>query len=98
MRKTFPLESERLKPPRVIESIKRDVRKYLRRERRKSLPDGVDYWDFDCRIGKDSESSETVHPAGINAAIDSASQGGWSAVYIEILAKPGHRAGGRLAF
>ena len=90
MRKIFPLESERLKPPRVIELIKSDVRKYLKRERKKSLPEGVDYWDFDCRLGQDSENSEPLHPSEINAAIDTALREGWKVVYIEILAKPGH--------
>ena len=46
MRKIFPLEVHGLKPPRVIESIKHDVRKYLKRERRKALPEDVDFWDF----------------------------------------------------
>ena len=95
MRKTFPLESERLKPPRVIESIKGEIRKYLKRERRKSLPEGADYWDFDCRSGQDDESSEPLHVAEIKAAIDNASREGWKTVYIEILAKPGHRGGNK---
>ena len=77
----------------MIESIKRDVRKYLRRERRKSLPDGVDYWDFDCRAGRDGASAESLHVAELPAAIDTASREQWEAIYIEILAKPGKRGG-----
>lgn len=93
MRKTFPLESERLKPPRVIELIKSEVRKYLRRERKKPLPEGADYWDFDCRAGQDKENSEPLHATEINTAIDTASREGWKTVYIEILAKPASRGG-----
>jgi hypothetical protein len=92
MRKTFPLEIPGHKPPRVIEAIKSDVRKYLKRERRKTLPEGVDYWDFDCRVGVNAEEAKTVHVAGINAAISAASEEGSSSIYVEVLAKAGHRA------
>jgi len=91
MKKTFPLEVPGIKPPRVIESIKHDVRKYLKRERRKPLPEGVDFWDFDCRVGPDSETPKATHAEDVNGAIDTASRDNWPAIYIEILAKPGHR-------
>jgi hypothetical protein len=92
MRKTFPLEVPNHKPPRVVEAIKAEIRKYLKRERRKPLPEGVDFWDFDCRSGKDAESAAAVHVTEITKPIDTASQESWPAIYIEILAKPGHRA------
>lgn len=91
MRKSFPLEKPGLKPARVVESIKRDIRKYLKRERRKTLPEGVDFWDFACRVGPDKTAAKLAHVAELNAAVDLASQEDWGAVYIEILAKPGHR-------
>jgi hypothetical protein len=79
------------KPPRVIEAIKADINKYIKRERRKPLPEGVDFWDFDCRTGKDAESAVPVHVSEITKPIDNASQESWAAIYIEILAKQGHR-------
>ena len=91
MKKTFPLESPKLKPARVIEGIKSEVRKYIKRERGKKLPEDVDFWDFDCRAGRDADSSVPAHLKELNAHIDTASQEQWPAVYIEILAKPGHR-------
>jgi hypothetical protein len=91
MRKSFPLEVPNHKPPRVVEAIKAEIRKYLKRERRKPLPEGVDFWDFDCKAGKDAESAETIHVAEIIKPVDIASQENWAALYIEILAKPGHR-------
>ena len=57
---------------RVVERIKADVRKYLKRERRKKLPDGVDFWDFDCRSGKTAEGASEIHISGLTAAIDTA--------------------------
>ena len=92
MKKSFPLEVPNHKPPRVVESIKAEIRKYLKRERRKALPEGVDFWDFDCRGGKDCESSKVVHVTEITKPVDLAFQEKWESVYIEILAKPGHRA------
>ena len=91
MKKTFPLTSQNHKPPRVVEAIKAEIRKYLKRERRKALPEGVDFWDFDCRAGKDAESAVPVHVSEITKPIDTASQDGWPTIHIEILAKSGHR-------
>lgn len=92
MRKNFPLEVPNHKPPRVIEAIKAEIRKYLKRERRKALPEGVDFWDFDCRTGKDAETAEAVHVSEITKSIDTASQENWTAIHIEIIAKQGHRS------
>ncbi len=91
MKKTFPLTDPVHKPARVIESIKRDIRRYLKRERRKSLPENVDFWDFTCRVGQSSDNAEDAHVAELNKKIDSASESNWASVYVEILATPGHR-------
>ena len=91
MKKTFPFSDPKHKPPRVVEAIKSEIRKYLKRERRKTLPEEVDFWDFDCRVGREAASAVSVHVAGLNPAIDNAVGEGWPAVYVEILAKPGHR-------
>jgi hypothetical protein len=94
MKKTFQLTDpqNRHKPARVIEQVKSDVRKYLKRERRKELPEEVDFWDFDCRTGKEVEAATETHVSEINTAIDGAAKESWPAIFIEILAKPGHRA------
>jgi hypothetical protein len=92
MRKTFPFEMPNHKPPRVVEAIKAEINKYIKRERRKPLPEGVDFWDFDCRTGRDADSAVPVHVSEITKPVDAASQESWPAIYIEILAKQGHRA------
>ncbi len=92
MRKSFPLEDPKHKPARVVEAIKAEIRKYLKRERRKPLPEEVDFWDFDCRAGKDADSAEVVHVSEITKPVDKAAEESWESVYIEILAKPGHRS------
>ncbi len=91
MKKTFPLTSPNHQPARVVEQIKSDVRKYVKRERKKTLPEGVDFWDFDCRVGQGETAPEPKHMEEVVAAIDQAAAAHCESVYIEILAKPGHR-------
>ena len=53
MRKTFELRPEGRHPDRVLDAIKHELRRYMKRERRRALPEGADFWDFDCRLGAD---------------------------------------------
>lgn len=89
MKKTFSLEHEKIKPARLVESAKHDVKKYLKRERRKTLPEGVDYWDFDCKFGLDEASATPVFTAEISKLIDGAVEAGNMQFYVEIIAKDG---------
>ena len=66
MRKTFKLQVEGKHPDRVLDAIKHEVRKYVKRQRRVPLPAGVDFWDFDCKFGSAEENAEPVHLAEIN--------------------------------
>ena len=92
MKKTFIMSHPKIKLPRLVEAIKHEVKKYLLRERRKPLPPGADYWDFDCRYGVDEASAEVIHVADINKAISRAEEQQLASFYLEILAKPGHRS------
>lgn len=91
MRKTFPLRIEGRHPDRVLDAVKHDIRKYVRRERRRELPEGVDFWDFDCRFGLTRDDATPVHLAELTARLDEAAQGGAIEAYVEILARHGHR-------
>lgn len=91
MKKTFTLTHPKIKVPRLVDAVKSDIRKYIKRERRKELPEGVDFWDFDCKFGATEEAAQTVHPAELNKCIDAAEKQQLTAFYIEILAKPAHR-------
>ncbi len=94
MKKNFPLTSPAHQPARVVEQIKSDVRKYLKRERKKSLPEGVDFWDFNCKVGQGDNTPVIKHVEEVIPAIDEAAAAGCAAVHIEILATPGHRKSG----
>jgi len=91
MKKTHPLLIEGKKPERVLEALKHTLRQYVRRERNKALPDGVDFWDFDCKMGLQADTAATVHVAELNKALDALVLDGTEAVYVEILRKPGIR-------
>ena len=91
MKKIFPLTVPGHQAPRVVEAIKNDVRKYLKRERRKPLTEGTDFWDFKCRVGLGESEPEAKHVEEIIPAIDRAAAAQCASVYIEILATPGHR-------
>jgi hypothetical protein len=92
MKKVFPLVSERHKPARLAEQIKGEVKKYLKRERNKSLPDDHDYWGFNCRSGENPGSAEACHEKEICKSLDQALAAGWSTFYLEILVEPRKRA------
>jgi Family of unknown function (DUF6172) len=91
MKKTFALTHPKIKLARLVEAIKYDVKKYIKRERNKKLPGDVDFWDFDCKFGKTEQAAAVVHLSQINKLIDQAEQQQLDSFYLEILVKPGHR-------
>ena len=92
MKKTFPLDIPGRNPGTVMDAIKHEIRKYFKRERRKARPEGVDYWDFDCKVGAGSADPVVKHPGDVEKAIEALQKTGSTEVYVEILAKPGVRA------
>lgn len=91
MKKTFQLAHPKIKIDRMVDSVKHDVKKYIKRERNKVLPEGADFWDFDCKFGDTEQQAEIVHMSAINKSIDQARAKDLSSFYIEILAKPAIR-------
>lgn len=91
MRKTYPLRPEGKHPDRVLDAVKHDIRKYQKRERRRELPEGAHFWDFDCRFGADKDRAQTVHPGELIALLDALAKEGASQCYVELLAKPAVR-------
>ncbi|MEZ4321774.1 MAG: DUF6172 family protein [Myxococcota bacterium] len=91
MRKTHALTHPRHAPPQALAAVKNTLRKYVKRERRKELPEGADYWDFDCRVGLDEASATPAHVAEVVKRVDALAAEGALEVYVEILAKPARR-------
>jgi len=88
MKKTFLATHKKIKTPRLFEAFKHEVNKYIKRERRKALPKGTEYWGFDCRFGADEVSSEVIHLSEISKSISWAESEGLESFYLEIIAKP----------
>ena len=87
MKKTIALTHPKLQPARLVDSIKYDIKKYLNRERRKSLPAGMDYWTFDCRFGASADVAKKIFTSEINKHIDTAVEQELASFYVEILAR-----------
>ena len=88
MKKIFLIQEENKNSDRLVESIKHEIRKYLKRERAKKTPEGFHYWDFDCKFGQNSETAQVLHHADFTVEIDKAHAEKWTECYVEIIAKP----------
>lgn len=91
MKKTFPLQVEGKHPDRLLDATKHEIRKYMKRERNRALPEGVDFWDFDCRFGASEQDAVVAHSAELIGLVDAIAKEGGKQFYIEILAKHGVR-------
>jgi hypothetical protein len=91
MKKSFSLTASNKTPERQVDSVKHEIKKYVTREQRKTVPAGTDFWDFDCKFGDNEETSNIIHVSEINKKIDSFVLENKEAFYLEVLAKSGHR-------
>ena len=92
MKKTFTFTHPKIKPDRLFEASRADVKKYLKRERGKELPEGFDFWDFDCRFGATEPEAKVIHVGDIGKNIGEAQEKGLESFYLEILARPASRS------
>ena len=88
MKKTFSFNVSNKNRDRQTDSIKYEIKKYVARERRKTLPTGSDFWGFDCRIGATCSQSEVVHLNDINKSITKLEKEKEDSFYLEVLVKP----------
>ena len=88
LKKIFELQAANKKPERVSDSIKNELRKYLKRERKKSLPEDAQFWEFECRFGQTSDTAERLNASELIKALDRAYDAAWERCYIEIISKP----------
>ena len=73
--------------PRVVDSVKHDIRKFLKKERKKPLPSGANYWGFDCKFGQSEETAVEVHLSSLTKNIDELVENNIMTIYVEITAK-----------
>lgn len=87
MKKSFKLQAENKNQDRVVESIKNEIRKYIKREQRKVLPEGKDFWFFDCKFAKDEETPEEIPFSHITKSIDESLTSQSKSIYVEIISR-----------
>ena len=88
MKKVFKINQERLKPDRAVDAIKNELRKYIKREKKKDLPNKKTmYWDFDCKFGQSEELALACEFDEIMHHLNSVVEKNWGECYIEIMAK-----------
>ncbi len=84
LKKTFNLQVENKNQDRTVESIKNEIRKYIKREKRKPLPKGKDFWFFDCKFAKDEETPEEIPFSDIIRFVNEAVETNSKTFYLEI--------------
>jgi len=88
MKKIFKLTDEKKHEDRVLEAVKNDIRKYVKREKKKKLEDAkTTYWDFDCKIGASEDMAKVIEFDALIKALDGIKAMGVTECYVEILAK-----------
>jgi len=91
MKKVFKLTHPKIKYARLVDAVRRDIKRYLKRESKKELPEGFDIWDFDCRFGPAADAAEVITVAEIGKHINTAEEQQMESFYLEILSRPAHR-------
>lgn len=86
MKRTYQLHIEGKNRDRLLDAARHDIRRYQQRERRRPVPEGFDFWDFDCRFGADEASAEKVAVGELSALITALTQDGTNAFYVELVA------------
>lgn len=89
MKKTFKLTDPKKTFERQVDWVKHEIKKYVVRERRKPLPEHVDYWDFDCMIGENETNPTAIKLSEINRSIDKITANKKTSFYLEIHVKAG---------
>lgn len=87
MKKTFQFQAEGKNSDRLLDAIKHDIRKYVKRERNKGIPAEFDYITFACKLGNDTENAKDIHVGEIIKEVDAIAQTGQDSFYVEIITK-----------
>lgn len=85
MRKTFPLTEPGKVDARVVEKTKHEIKKYIKREQGKKLPEGMKYWESICKIAYEGFEMQRVPCSAMGKHIDAAVAAGCIAVEVDIV-------------
>jgi len=84
LKKTFLLTDKNKDPKRVLEAIKNTIKKYIKREKRKELPEGSNFWRIDCKFGENKELAVEIKFEDITKNINEISNKNLDSFYIEL--------------
>ncbi len=87
MKKTFKLEHPKIKVPRIVDSVKHEIKNFVKRERKKPLPSGAKSWGFDCKLGQSEATAVDVRLSSLSKSIDELVERDMTTLYVEINAK-----------
>jgi len=87
MKKRFALTHPKKAQARVLEGIKNEVRKYIKREKNKPLPEDKDVWRVDCKFAQNDDELQEIRFSDIIKYIDEASESKCESVMIEIISR-----------
>ena len=87
MKKLFLIDIPNKTRERQVDSIKNDIRKYIKREKSKKLPDGFNSWFFECKFGQTEEDATVINFADVIKNVDLAQTQNYASFYLEIVAK-----------
>jgi hypothetical protein len=85
LKKRFELTAPNKDPLRVLEAVKNEIRKYIKREKRKTLPAGMDMWNINCKFSKDDEEPQEIVFQDIIKCLDEAAALNSKSVYLELI-------------
>lgn len=91
MKKIFKLKNENKNPDRLLEAIKYEIKKYIKREKRKPIPEGIDFWYLKCKFGKNDEEPKDIELVDIPKCINEAAEENCDSFYMEIISTEGHK-------
>jgi len=84
MKKTFYLNNDRRPRIRLIEAYKYEIRKYIKREKNKELPEGYIRWHFTYAFGFDKKEPSSVELADLMGYIQKAEIEADDSFFVEI--------------
>lgn len=87
MKKTYQLVHPKIKAPRIVDSIKHDIKKFLKKERSNQLPSGTKYWSFDCKLGQSEEMATVVSQLELMSSLDEMVEAKAKSIYVEMTTK-----------
>ena len=87
MKRTFKLTAEGKDDARVRDKVRHEINKYVKRERRKELPEDGLRWDMRCTLGVSEATAQAVDLKALGAAIDKLAEEGNATAFVSIKAE-----------